>query len=103
MAVGPARLMPHILRVQYPRLVHVARPFDDRSAIRKHRELMPLGIELEHEAVVIHLAMYAEVMRHLLEVQLGRAAMRDLHGVAAAKAGRLRAEITFQPFKLPAL
>src|SRR5437899_12003039 len=99
MAVGPARLMPHILRVQYPRLIHVARTFDDRSAVWKHYELMPLGVESEQEPVVIHLIVYAQMPRHLLEVKPDRAAMRDLHRIAASKACRLRAEITFEPFK----
>src|SRR6516162_8242186 len=41
------RLMPNILRIQHPRLVQVARPLDDRSAVGKHRELVPRRAELQ--------------------------------------------------------
>src|SRR5262245_54579431 len=44
--------MPDILRIQRPRLVHIAGPLDDRPPIGKDGELEAVGGEFQHEAVV---------------------------------------------------
>src|SRR5207249_3273622 len=71
----------------------------DRPTIGKDGELVAVGCELEEEAVVIHVAKLAEVAGQLLEIEAGRGAMRDLDGVAAAEAGRLRALFAVEPLK----
>src|SRR5207244_3978527 len=102
-APAHSRSMPNEPRVQRPRLVHVACPLDDRPAVGEDGELVALDHELEQKAVVAHLALRLQVMGQLLEVELARAAVRDLHGVATAKTGRLRAVRPFEPFELAAL
>src|SRR5207244_12264165 len=89
--VATVTSMPDVLPIQRPRLVHVARPFDDRPAVGEDRELMAVGRELEEETVVAHVAELAEVAGQLLEIEARRGAVGDLHGVAATQAGRLRA------------
>src|SRR5262245_42743040 len=90
------RLVPNVLRIERPRLVDVVGPLDNRTAVREYRELMPLGIELEHEAIEAHLAPHQlQMARHLLEVELRCDAVGDLHRIAAAEAGRLRTLFAF--------
>src|SRR5436190_17597597 len=91
--------MPDVLRIQRPRLVHVARPFDDRPTIGKDSELVAVGRELQQETVVAHVAELAEVAGQLLEIEARRGAMGDLDGVAAAEAGRLRALLAVEPLE----
>src|SRR5205085_2654759 len=67
-------------------------------------ELIALGLELEQEPVVTHLAQRLQLVGHVLEVQLARHPVADLHRVPAAQAGRLRALLALQPLEaaLPA-
>ena len=82
--------MSDVFGVKRSRLVDVARPLDDGPAVGKHRELVGLGGEFQHESVESHLAPHElEVAGHLLEIELGRRPVGDLHGVAAAQTGRM--------------
>ncbi len=78
--------MPDVLRVQRARFVNVACSLDNRSTIRKHGEFKPIGVELKQKPVVGHFPHQTQMMRQLLKVEFGRAALRHLHGVAAAEA-----------------
>src|SRR5262249_52652086 len=93
--------MPDVLRVQRPRLVHVARSLDDRSPIGEYRKLVPVRLELEQEAVVADLPLRLQVPGQFLEVQAGGAAVRYLHGVAAAQARGVRPLLALQPLEVP--
>ena len=81
--------MPDIPCIQRPRPLDIAGPLDDRPPVGEHGELAAVGAELQQESVVAYLAHDFQVSCHLLEIQLARRAVRDLHGVSAAQAGRL--------------
>jgi hypothetical protein len=92
--------MSDVLRIQHASLVQIARALDDRAAVGEHGEFVFLGGEFEEKAVEAYVAAHQpKVTRHLLEIQFRRDSMRDLHGVAAAQAGRLRTLLPFEPFK----
>src|SRR5262249_4517066 len=93
------RSVPDVLRVQGPRLVHVAGAFDDCPAVREDSELEAVGVELQEEAVVADLAEHLEVFGQVLEVEPGGAAVGDLDGVAAAQARRLRPVGAVEPLE----
>src|SRR5947209_19268834 len=97
----PTLSMPDILRVQGPRLVHVARSLDDGPAVGEHGELITLDGEVEQKTVVIHLAKRLQVARQLLEIKTCGRPLRDLHGIAATQAGGVRALFAVQPLEAP--
>ena len=79
--------MPHILRIQRLRPVHVVRAFDDRPAIGEHRELILIDVELEQKLVERHLAERCEFAGHRFEIEFPGNAVAHLDGVAAALRG----------------
>src|SRR5262249_3397617 len=81
--------MPHVLRIQRPRLIYITGPLDDRPTIGEDRELMTLDVEFEQEAVVADGAARLQMACHLFEVEAGRRPVRDLDGIPAAQAGCL--------------
>ena len=82
--------MSYVFCVECPRLIHVGSTPDNRPTIRKDRKLEAIGIELKQEPVVADLAHPLQMMGKLLKIQFGRAALRHLHGIAAAQTGRVR-------------
>src|SRR5579875_1294407 len=92
-------LVPNIFRIQRPRLVHVGGAFDDGAAVREHGEFVVLNLEFQQETVVAYFTHFSQVRCHLLEVELGRRAVRYLYGVAAAQTGRLRTVGAVQPLE----
>ena len=97
------RSMPDVLRVQRPRLVHVVRPLDDRSAVGEHRELVLVHVELQQEALKLTLPIVSRCRAISSKFSRRRHAVRHLHGVAAAQARRLRAVFAVEPLELPPL
>src|SRR5262249_20170518 len=61
---------------------------------------MAVGLELEKEAVIAHLAKRFQVTGEILEVEPARVTLAHLHGVAAAETRRMRALLAFQPLEL---
>src|SRR4051794_31323514 len=95
--------MPNEPRIQRPRLVHVAGPFNDRPAVGEDGKLVSFDHELEQEAVVADFALRFQVAGQLLEVEFAGATMRHLDGITATQARRLRAVFAFEPLKTAAL
>src|SRR5260370_27751769 len=95
--------MPDVLRIQRPRLIHVVSALDDGAAVGEDSEIETVHLELEQKAIETDLADGFQVAGHGLEVKGRGAAVGDLHGIAAAQAGGVRALIAVKPFKAAAL